>query len=167
MGGLVIRSALHIAEASKQYWQQHINKVVFLGTPHQGAVLEKTGNIIDYLVSINPYSAPFAKLGHLRSHGIKNLRHGTITKDHQVIQLPSTVIGYNIAASMKLDGHDLHHKWIGDGLVSTTSAKGQHKDSTKTIHFEKHNQFLFDELGHMELLSSQRVYKKLQLIFSD
>ena len=83
MGGLVMRSAMDIASKNNQTWHNRINKVAFLGTPHQGAVLEKTGNLIDYITSISPYSAPFTKLTKVRSHGIKNLRHGTVTEQHR------------------------------------------------------------------------------------
>lgn len=166
MGGLVMRSALHVAETSDQQWHQQISKVVFLGTPHQGAVLEKTGSIIDYLVGINPYSAPFAKVGHLRSHGIKNLRHGTITQDHQTVQLPTHVNGFAIAADTHGNGHNAHQKLIGDGLVSVGSALGLHKDKNKTIQIPKHQQFVINQINHMDLLSSQRVCKMLQQIYT-
>ena len=170
MGGLVLRSAMHIATKSNSQWLQRINQVVYLGTPHQGAVLEKTGNLIDYLISINPYSAPFTKLVKIRSHGIKNLRHGTVTKDHQTIQLPAHIESYAIAASTKDVGlgktHHMHLKWIGDGLVSVDSALGGHKHPDREVLFKAQNKTTFENVSHMGLLSSQRVYSRLQTIFN-
>jgi len=170
MGGLVMRSAMHVADECSHPWLEKISKAVFLGTPHQGAVLEKTGNLIDYIISINPYSAPLTKLVKIRSHGIKNLRHGTVTKDHQTIQLPSHVDCYAIAASTKDlgmgDAHHLHLKWIGDGLVSVDSALGGHKHPEREVLFKAKNKITFENVSHMSLLSNKKVFKRLQEIFS-
>ncbi len=167
MGGLVMRSAMHVAEQAGDDWPERLGKVVFLGTPHQGAVLEKTGNLIDYLLTINPYTAPFAKLGHVRSHGIKNLRHGTITADHQTIQLPPGVDGYALAASTPVEGHQWHQKWIGDGLVSVDSALGGHRHPEREVLFRASHKYTFEQVSHMGLLSDQRVYQTLRKIFSN
>lgn len=170
MGGLVMRSAMHVAKNTKQRWLEKINKVVFLGTPHQGAVLEKTGNVIDYIISINPYSAPFAKLVRVRSHGIKNLRHGTVTQDHQTVQLPSHIECYAIAASTKVatsgNAHNMHLKWIGDGLVSVDSALGGHKHPDREVLFKAQNKSVFENVSHMDLLSNHDVFIKLQALYS-
>jgi pimeloyl-ACP methyl ester carboxylesterase len=44
MGGLVSRSAYYYGMAAGQAWPQHLGKLVFLGTPHHGALLERVGN---------------------------------------------------------------------------------------------------------------------------
>lgn len=167
MGGLVMRSALYHGEVLKQVWLKYLQKIIFLGTPHQGAVLEKTGNLIDYLISINPYSAPFLKLTHLRSHGIKNLRHGTVTENHLSIQLPSNIKCYAFAAQTGDDAsHQLQQSLIGDGLVSIDSALGRHKDSKKVIHFSANKQFIFNQINHMDLLSNHAVYSQIETILN-
>jgi len=43
MGGLVARSALHQAVQNAQEWPRGAGKLVFLGTPHHGAPLERSG----------------------------------------------------------------------------------------------------------------------------
>ena len=55
-----------------------MNQIVFLGTPHHGAPLERAGNWIDILLGATPYAAPFARLGKVRSAGITDLRHGNL-----------------------------------------------------------------------------------------
>ena len=47
MGGLVSRSAFHYGRVSGHTWPNSLQKLVFLGTPHHGAPLEKGGNWID------------------------------------------------------------------------------------------------------------------------
>ena len=70
MGGLVLRSALHEATLAAQRWPEQVADLVFIGTPHHGAPLERAGHGIDVLLGGTPYAAPFARLGKLRSAGI-------------------------------------------------------------------------------------------------
>jgi pimeloyl-ACP methyl ester carboxylesterase len=79
MGGLVARSALHLAREAGHGWPSLLRELVFLGTPHHGAPLERAGHGVDVLLGATPFSAPFAKLGQLRSAGITDLRHGYVT----------------------------------------------------------------------------------------
>lgn len=43
MGGLVTRSACHLAIEQGMAWPKHLRAMVFLGTPHHGAPLERPG----------------------------------------------------------------------------------------------------------------------------
>ncbi|ALN90935.1 esterase/lipase family protein [Lysobacter gummosus] len=78
MGGLVARSACHAAERAGHRWLDQLDSLVFLGTPHQGAPLERAGSWFDMLIQLSPYTAPFARLGKIRSAGIQDLRHGNL-----------------------------------------------------------------------------------------
>ena len=79
MGGLVARSACLAGAERRHRWPGSLRRLVFLGTPHHGAPLERGGHGLDYLLGLSPYSAPFTRLGKSRSAGIQDLRHGTIT----------------------------------------------------------------------------------------
>ncbi len=83
MGGLVARSACHYAELENYGWRTRLSKIVFLGTPHHGAPLERGGNWIGMLTEGSSYSAPFARLARLRSQGITDLRHGSVLFRHR------------------------------------------------------------------------------------
>jgi pimeloyl-ACP methyl ester carboxylesterase len=117
MGGLVARSAVHLARQAGQGWPELLRDLVFLGTPHHGAPLERAGHGVDVLLSATPFSAPFAKLGQLRSAGITDLRHGYVTdadwqsapgdgwragfEDRRVpLPLPEGVACYALAATL-------------------------------------------------------------------
>ena len=63
MGGLVSRSAYHYGVMTGHVWPQHLRKLVFLGTPHHGALLERGGNWVNACLGLSPYTAPFARLG--------------------------------------------------------------------------------------------------------
>lgn len=78
MGGLVARSGVQIAREEGQAWPGLLRELVFLGTPHHGAPLERAGHGVDVLLGATPFSAPFQRLGQLRSAGITDLRHGSV-----------------------------------------------------------------------------------------
>ncbi len=78
MGGLVSRSAHYYGEAAGYRWPRHLRRLLFLGTPHHGAPLERLGNWVDTSLEISLYTAPFARLGKIRSAGITDMRHGNL-----------------------------------------------------------------------------------------
>ena len=78
MGGLVARSACHYAELSGQAWRVQLKNLVFLGTPHHGAPLERVGSLVDGLLGSNVVTRPFPKIGQVRSASIADLRFGYV-----------------------------------------------------------------------------------------
>ena len=72
MGGLVARSACAHGGA----WREKLDALVTLGTPHRGAPLERIGHLVQTLGGLTKYSSPIAKLGNVRSAGVRDLRHG-------------------------------------------------------------------------------------------
>ena len=81
MGGLVARSACYYATRSRHRWLSRLKKLISIGTPHHGAPLERAGSWVDLLLGASPYTAPFARLGRVRSAGIQDLRYGHIYDD--------------------------------------------------------------------------------------
>ena len=81
MGGLVARSACHYGKLAGYDWPGRLSQLVFLGTPHHGALLERAGSWVDALLGVSPYSSPIARLGGIRSDGIRDLRYGHVI-DH-------------------------------------------------------------------------------------
>ena len=171
MGGLVIRSAFHTASEAQRTWPRYVKRMVFLGTPHHGAPLEKAGNWIDVILGITPYTKPFAKLGQLRSAGITDLRFGHVldadwqghdrferkpdSRTH--LPLPAGVACYAVAATIATQRSLLAERLTGDGLVPLHSALGQHDDPARRLVFPKSNQFIAYRTNHMQLLSSPQV----------
>jgi pimeloyl-ACP methyl ester carboxylesterase len=169
MGGLVSRSACHHARSAKHAWLRKLNKLIFLGTPHHGAPLERAGNWLDILLEVSPYSAPFARLGKVRSAGIKDLRHGKILAagdaDNQLnVALPNRVKCYAIAATKDSDS-STRKQLRGDGLVPVNSALGisqsAQKSQTKFLKVPASHQRICYALDHFDLLSSADVYDQI------
>ena len=71
MGGLVLRSACHVGQESSLAWLGRLRALVFLGTPHHGAPLERGGRLVDMLLAVSHYAAPLARLGQARSAGMR------------------------------------------------------------------------------------------------
>ncbi len=54
MGGLVIRSPVECAREQSLRWPGHLKQLVFLGTPHHGAPLERAGNWVEVVLGSTP-----------------------------------------------------------------------------------------------------------------
>jgi pimeloyl-ACP methyl ester carboxylesterase len=163
MGGLVARSACAIAAERRDEWLASLTRLVFLGTPHGGAPLERAGNGLEFLMNVTPYSAPIARLGRARSAGIKDLRRGTITAaGHRFVPLPAGVACYTIAASLGARRNVLGDRLIGDGLVPVRSALGHGRDDAHTLRFADDRQWVGHGMGHLDLLSRPEVYARLR-----
>jgi pimeloyl-ACP methyl ester carboxylesterase len=171
MGGLITRSAWHTAQTRLMQWPRHLKNIIFLGTPHHGAPLERAGNWVDVILGSTPYTRPFAKLGQLRSAGITDLRYGhVLDADWQghdrfrrkpdsraLAPLPERVACYTVAATIAEKRNTLQERLIGDGLVPLRSALGQHDDARRTLAFAKSALHIVYGTHHMDLLRSPEV----------
>jgi pimeloyl-ACP methyl ester carboxylesterase len=159
MGGLVSRSAHYQATQASMAWPKQLNKLVFLGTPHFGAPLERGGHWFDLILGATPYAAPFAKIGKTRSKGITSLRHGYLLKNQQTpIPLPDDVQCLAIAGLVGQTNDVLHSTHLGDGLVPLNSALGQHDDPARHLDFAAQHKVVLPSTNHMQLLHSAEVY---------
>jgi pimeloyl-ACP methyl ester carboxylesterase len=181
MGGLVSRSACYYAESTSYTWIKQLKKMVFLGTPHHGANLEKAGNWIDTILDATPYSAPFSRLGKIRSSGVTDLRFGNVidadwkgrdrfelSGDKRTpVPLPESVKCYTIAATKGKKSSMVSDKLIGDGLVTLDSAMGRHKKTELNLLFPQSHQWLGRNMSHWSLLDHPDVYETLNSWLKD
>ena len=171
MGGLVARSACHYAIEGGHAWLRSLGKLIFLGTPHHGAPLERAGNRVDMLLGVSPYTAPFARLGAMRSAGVKDLRHGyVVDEDWQSADsvrsddarthapLPDHVQCFAIAASKSRGASKTGASLRGDGLVPVYSALGRHANPQLSLPIPSLHQRVIHDAHHFDLLSRGDVY---------
>jgi len=161
MGGLVARSACHHARQAGLEWPKFLRKLVFLGTPHHGAPLERGGHGLDLVMNLSPYSMPLTRLSKARSVGITDLRHGAVSEGKEIVPLPSGVKCYAAAAVRAAKRSLLSERLIGDGLVPLDSALGRHRDKARVLPIPANRQWVGYGMGHRELLSHPDVYRQI------
>jgi pimeloyl-ACP methyl ester carboxylesterase len=163
MGGLVARSACRAAGEAGHVWPRRLRQLVFLGTPHHGAPLERGGNWVDLLLGVSRYSAPLRRLGMLRSAGITDLRYGNVCdadwrgrdRFHRsgdcrtAVPLPVGVACHALAGTR-------------DVLVPVASALGRHRDPARALQFPAAHTFVGTGLGHFDLLDDATVYERIR-----
>ena len=175
MGGLVSRSACQVAEQADMAWRSKLKNIVFLGTPHHGAPLERVGNWIDRILGSNLVTRPFAAIGQIRSRGITDLRYGHVLTSsweidgqeldrferspdsRQPLPLPVDVNCFTVAATTSGEASPLKDALMGDGLVPLLSALGQHVEARHCLHFSPENQWTAYATNHMDLLNRPEV----------
>ena len=188
MGGLVTRSAFHYGKKARHAWCKSLDKIIFLGTPHLGAPLERGGHWIDLLLGATPYASPFAKLGKVRSSGITDLRHGSLLdEDWQgqdrfesslatitPVPLPARVRCYAVAATIDDGSREKSvgaagKRLLGDGLVPLSSAlasalgkRDDPKQKLRNLNFPVEHQRVLHGVNHMDLLKAAQVYPALK-----
>ena len=185
MGGLVIRSACHVADTSEGpalLWRDRLRKIIFLATPHLGAPLERGGNWVTLALDKSSYTAAFARLGRIRSAGITDLRHGQVlplperdrfarASGHtHSPPLPVGVACYAAAATLA-PGPDPGARSrvstaarivLGDGLVPLASGLGDDPDPAKALTIPTTRRFIGYGMNHLDLLDRREVYERIR-----
>jgi len=173
MGGLVARSACHVAGELAQPWLARVRALITIGSPHHGAPLERGGNWFERMLELTPYSAPLAILGRIRSAGVTDLRHGNVLdadwdghdrfahgRDvRTACPLPARVACYAIAGTLSPEpGTRLR----SDGMVPVDSALGVHARAEKCLAFPAAHRAIAYGTGHVELLGARDVYATIR-----
>lgn len=176
MGGLLARSAFHYARLAGNEWPDHLQNMVFLGTPHHGAPLERGGSWLTAVLGRNRYTAPFARLGRIRSAGITDLRYGNLVDEdwvgtdrfehggdrRQPLPLPRGVRCYTIAGSVGKRYGDLRERFLGDGIIPLDTALGKHVHGRRSLSFPRSRQWIAYGVHHLDLLGSLAVYERIR-----
>jgi len=171
MGGLVARSACHSGEAENHAWRRKLDKLVCIASPHHGAPLERGGHWLDVLLEVSRYSAPFARLGKIRSAGVTDMRFGNVLEEHRdargrfalggdlrrELKLPEGVRCYAAAGTRSCAPAP---KLVSDGLVPVDSALGRHRNKALTLAFTE--TWIGFGMGHVELMRRRELYATLR-----
>jgi hypothetical protein len=174
LGGLVARSAYHYGTVAGHRWPHRLGKLIFLGTPHHGAPLERIGNWVNTVLQTSPYTSPLARLGKIRSAGITDLRYGNLLDEdwqgrdrfahsgdqRHPVPLPQNVRCYAIAGT-RAKSADPGYCLPGDGLVPVDSALGRHLEPGRSLSFAESSQWIGYGMNHWDLLNRQTVYQQI------
>jgi pimeloyl-ACP methyl ester carboxylesterase len=151
MGGLVARQACEHPTADDAAWRQRVRTVVCLGSPHQGAPLEKLGHFVASALNLSNVTQPLGTIANARSRGIKDLRHGLRGKKRRADGMALRLVAGSLADEADAMMGPMVGSMLGDGLVTTTSAS----DASLVGDVQRVE---LAGLGHMALLNHPRVY---------
>lgn len=174
MGGLVTRSACHAGRAQGLRWIGPTRHVVFLGSPHLGAPLEKGVNVVAWCLGWTDVTRPLAVALNRRSAGIKDLRFGSLCdEDWQSTDLDALLSGrtsdipllaganhYFVAATVTRSRLHPLGVAVGDLLVRERSASGRAR--TRHAQFPLENGRHFAPMSHFDLLNHPDVYHQMR-----
>ncbi|MCU1693712.1 MAG: Triacylglycerol esterase/lipase EstA, alpha/beta hydrolase fold [Frankiales bacterium] len=178
MGGLVARSALHLARSGQpdaEPWTALVRDTVTLGTPHLGAPLERTVHRLAHGLARLPETRPLAALLGARSVGIKDLRRGTLVEQdwtgrdldavepgpHTHVPLHDGARHFVVLATLARDPGSRVGSLLGDLLVPPSSALGDTGDDTR-LAFPADHVHRVGGLHHFDLLNHPEVYERLR-----
>jgi triacylglycerol lipase len=176
MGGLVVRSASHVASERDRRWLPLVKRAFYIGTPHLGAPLERFGNVIAWALGNvpNPVTRLIADIANLRSSGIKDLRYANLRREdwegadadallqnrrHPVPLLPH--IRHHLVAGALSDDPRLA-LLFGDAIVPVTSARGLAAPHHRSALFPQEHVRFLPGMDHLRLAHDERVYTSLR-----
>jgi len=174
MGGLVSRSALFYGKQMGLNWILLVDHLICLGSPHQGALLERLSFMLQEKVGKLPFAGMLARLGDVRSAGIIDLRWGSVRDDdwehlssgrrgdfadnRRPAPLPSNIKAYFVAGTLEHENvPSKAREALGDYLVSVKSALGEHDDPEHSLNVPAERKKVLYGVDHMQLQYSQRV----------
>jgi pimeloyl-ACP methyl ester carboxylesterase len=169
MGGLVLRSACHYAGQHQESWVQQVGHILYLGTPHDGADLEKaTYNAVVVLQAApNRITRLISDALNSRSRGIKDLRYGTLLEPdvmdegwddlehHHRRAVPwlAHAQHYLVGGTWNADPEHVLSALLGDGLVC---APDNHGGAISEEHIR-----LLPGIRHLQLARNWEVYQQI------
>ena len=176
MGGLVAYSAAHYGRQCKHGWLTHLRHVVSIAAPHDGAPLEKLGNLATSVLGAfdTPGTRIPAEVGDARSAGIKDLRHGYVVDEAWQGRDPDALVGDGRTHSHWIDGVRYHRivatvsedpahpmgQLVGDTMVRPQSAA-----ATNPVHALGNHPgevAVIGGISHVGLANHPQVYKHLR-----
>jgi pimeloyl-ACP methyl ester carboxylesterase len=155
MGGLVARIAQRIALERELDWGNRLTRCVYLGTPHEGAPLERLGRSVASLLRRLPGEAGgrWADRIDVRSEGIQDLGDGLEGAPH----------GYHpgarhlfVSGSLTSRGETWVDRVLGDGLVTRGSACPASAPAGSS-------EASFPGVSHFPLAYSEAVYRRIAM----
>ena len=178
MGGLVLRSACHYGAQHQYEWVKKVKQVFYLGTPHEGADLEKLGHMTTAVLHAvpNPITRLIGTVLNRRSQGIKDLRLGNPLVEEwpevfpsasgdnngQVIPWLASANHYLIVGTLTADLRHPVALLFGDALVRLPRVHHHPVPEGEPRPAPNHYVKIFPKLHHMSLARHPKVYQQIK-----
>jgi len=170
MGGLLVRSACHVASLQGLSWLGHVRRALYVGTPHLGAPAERLGRVVARVLRAipDPYTRLVGEISDLRSAGIKDLGDADLRHEdraavsgrlslrdprHPVPLLPA--IRHALVAGTLADPNLA--AFFGDSIVPVTSATA-YVNSAETSPLDPGDVKVLPGRTHLDLPHDAEVY---------
>jgi pimeloyl-ACP methyl ester carboxylesterase len=175
MGGLVLRSACFYGAEHRHAWVHQVSRVFYLGSPHDGADLERLAHATATTLEAvpNPITRIVGRFLNRRSQGVKDLRYGTLLapggtaagppdtrEGRQGIPWLAAAEHFLIAGALTENPEHIAAIVFGDGLVTlppykaTTPPEGRLPMPAAQIQ-------VFPRVHHLRLTRDQDVYNQI------
>jgi pimeloyl-ACP methyl ester carboxylesterase len=172
MGGLLVRSACHVASLQGLSWLEHVRRALYVGTPHLGTPAERLGRVVARVLRAipDPYTRLVGEIGDLRSAGIKDLGDADLRHEdraavsgrlslrdprHPVALLPG--IRHALVAGTLSDDPTNLAAFFGDSIVPVTSATA-YVNSGETSPLDPRDVKVLPGRSHLDLPHDAEVY---------
>ena len=179
MGGLVLRSACHYGIRQDCQWVDKVRRVFYLGTPHEGAILEQLGHVaVTVLQTVpNPITQIIGKILDRRSQGVKDLRSGSWLAedgldddlevgrpDHRgAVSWLAHAHHYLLVGTLTEDPDHALTLLLGDALVRLPRAYGQSPPAAGSGPAPNPHIKIFPKVDHIRLAHDAKVYEQIKL----
>jgi triacylglycerol lipase len=183
MGGLVVRSACHVASLARESgsmahaWLPLVRRAMYVGTPHLGAPMERVGRVVAKLLRAvpDPYTQLAAQLADLRSDGVKDLGDADLRHEDRARRLPRIglrdprhpvpllpeIQHYLVAGSLSTDVRLA--SVFGDSVVPLGSATDGSCVDAATFALPPGHVKIVSGASHMTLAHDATVYEHLRV----
>ncbi|MCP3143691.1 esterase/lipase family protein [Pyxidicoccus xibeiensis] len=183
MGGLVVRSACHVAAEAGHTWLSRVRRAFYIGVPHLGSPLERVGNAVSWVLRKvpNAYTQLIADVVDLRSNGVKDLGMARLlrrdwdgaavdvpiqSRCHPVPLLPGISHHLLVGALAARERH-LLSVLFGDGVVPLASASGRAGHVDHDLRVPPENVRVLTGIHHVALAHDAQCYAGLRAWFEE
>jgi triacylglycerol lipase len=176
MGGLVVRSATHVASLAGHTWLGKVRRAIYVGTPHLGAPLERVGRVATRLLRAipDPVTRLVADVADLRSDGVKDLGDADLRHEDRARRAPrfalrdprhpvpllASIQHHLVAGSLSADPRVA--ALFGDSVVPLPSGTDGACIDPDSIAFPPEHVSFLPGLSHMALAHHPSVYDRIR-----
>ncbi len=163
MGGLVLRSACYHGAQQQLPWVSKVSRVFYLGTPHDGADLERLVHATTTTLQAvpNPITRIIGSVLHQRSQGVKDLRTGALLEPDGAAQPETPWLAaaehFLMPGTLTSDAQHPATLLFGDGLVrisGAAAANSRPPAPAAQVH-------VLPQVHHLKLTRDREVYEQI------
>ena len=157
MGGLVIRGACDPARPEAKNWLGHVRHAIYIGTPHEGADLERFAHLTTGALHAIPNHVTrlVGDILNLRSRGVKDLRDGRPLTDLGTLPWLASARHHLLVGTLTKDPKHPVGRLFGDALVRVPASDG--RPTSRDI-------VVFPGVHHLGLAHDASVYRRIRQI---